>query len=380
MPLIKFKMIASEASRLVRRPAATASFSGILEFIGSSSSRMGNFGKIIRESRHLSTAGNVATAGNVTTAGPVPKPSLPPPPLRSEPSTSWRKYAAAAAGVSSSTIFDFTSHLFHAVYFICDHLLQSMATIAAGAAVASFWSPTAQHQTDSMIEDGQNQAIIKEHVNRRFFNRFNEMESLRMKLNTKPEKVLLILGPQNSGKTRLKDQIIAMNEERVMHINCGMDVVTSPMHMAQLMQEAVVDSQKNTWRRLLKLPLNYSIEELEGSAPISEQGKYAKGIALAVRKMAKEHIFDEGKVKLGDIQKSYKVLMEMLPQFDPLFQQKRPIIIIDEVNKIRQWEDEHAKELGNFTDFLKRISKEANQAHVVLLTSDSSMMAWLAKG
>lgn len=227
-------------------------------------------------------------------------------------------------------------------------------------------------------------------VQDRFFNRLNEMEWIQDELDTEPGRVLLIVGPKNSGKTRLIAEIIARNESRVTHINCGLKVATSPANMAQLMHASIMNrpfmDRPNTWtwRRFLKLPAAASIASLDtlGKSLSGFNAKYASGVALAVGKLVKEKLFNEERAKLGDlahIQESYEILLETLPNYGAPFEQKYPIIIIDEVNKLRQWQEDHSKELGNFLDFLQRISKERKKAHVVLLTSESSMVSWLAK-
>ena len=40
---------------------------------------------------------------------------------------------------------------------------------------------------------------------------------------------------------------------------------------------------------------------------------------------------------------------------------------------------EEQKHLNGLLNFLKRISKEQNKAHVILTTTDSSMVSWLEK-
>ena len=53
----------------------------------------------------------------------------------------------------------------------------------------------------------------------------------------------------------------------------------------------------------------------------------------------------------------------------------------DEVNKLKKWRKTPREEtnLEGLLDFLRRICKEQNKAHVLLATSDSFMVSWLEK-
>lgn len=83
---------------------------------------------------------------------------------------------------------------------------------------------------------------------------------------------------------------------------------------------------------------------------------------------------------LTHIQNSLLALLETLPTCGTVSRKKYPIIILDEVNRLKEWQEEYPAALTSFVDFLQRISKEAEKAHVVLLTSESSMVSWLERG
>ena len=108
-------------------------------------------------------------------------------------------------------------------------------------------------------------------------------------------------------------------------------------------------------------------------------------LSEAIGKMVKKGFFNEDLAikaelgNLGHIQDSFLALLETLPECG-ISQDKYPIIIIDEVNKLRQWQKKYPDELTNFMDFLQRISKEEKKAHVILLTSESFMVSWLQRG
>ena len=62
---------------------------------------------------------------------------------------------------------------------------------------------------------------------------------------------------------------------------------------------------------------------------------------------------------------------------------------VDEFNQLRLWEsplaeakdqEERSRLLKQFLNYLKRISKELKNCHIILATSESSMLSWLGKG
>ena len=64
-------------------------------------------------------------------------------------------------------------------------------------------------------------------------------------------------------------------------------------------------------------------------------------------------------------------LFKLLPFLFP------PFHAADEVNVLRQWKAKDKDALKNLLDFLKRICKEKERAHIVLASSDFFMVSWL---
>lgn len=56
-----------------------------------------------------------------------------------------------------------------------------------------------------------------------------------------------------------------------------------------------------------------------------------------------------------------------------------PVLVIDEANDLISWEKEHAAELRQLLKFFVLATKEANLAHVVLISSDTFLAQWLHK-
>ena len=58
---------------------------------------------------------------------------------------------------------------------------------------------------------------------------------------------------------------------------------------------------------------------------------------------------------------------------------KLPVLIVDEANDLISWEKEHEVELRHLLKFFVLATKEANLAHVVLISSDTFLPQWLHK-
>jgi hypothetical protein len=224
-------------------------------------------------------------------------------------------------------------------------------------------------------------------VDLRFYNRSSEMKFLQKTLDIRPIEVLLIVGPKNCGKSRLKTELISRDttNQRIIHVNCGLQAVPTPKDMAQQLQKIIMERRRNKWNLEFFLSLVIAVTEKAGFKALPEKVRYGMKLSEAIGKMVAKGFFNEDlaiKAKLGNlghIQDSFLALLETLPECG-ISQDKYPIIIIDEVNKLRQWQKRYPDELTNFMDFLQRISKEEKKAHVILLTSESFMVSWLQRG
>ncbi|KAL4551262.1 hypothetical protein Ndes2526B_g05561 [Nannochloris sp. 'desiccata'] len=78
-------------------------------------------------------------------------------------------------------------------------------------------------------------------------------------------------------------------------------------------------------------------------------------------------------------------LKETLAGLEKLFEDlkklpKKPVIVLDEANKIMKWResDPSNPQLEALFDFLIQVSKQLNLVHVILATSDYFLVGWLA--
>ncbi|KAL4548352.1 hypothetical protein Ndes2526B_g00928 [Nannochloris sp. 'desiccata'] len=170
-------------------------------------------------------------------------------------------------------------------------------------------------------------------VNLRFYNRSSEMKFLQEKIAILPIEVLLIVGPKNCGKSRLKTELISQDttNQRIIHVNCGLQAVPTPKDMAQQLQKLIMERHKNNWS-WLKWVIT-AMEKAPGVKVLPEKIRYGMEMSAAIGKVMEKGYFNEAKAELGDlahIQKSFLALLETLPTCGTLSQEKYPIIIIDE--------------------------------------------------
>lgn len=57
-----------------------------------------------------------------------------------------------------------------------------------------------------------------------------------------------------------------------------------------------------------------------------------------------------------------------------------PVIVVDQANELMRWQEHHPRDVHNLLSFLIQISKEAQQCHVVLATSECGFIDWLYQG
>ena len=240
----------------------------------------------------------------------------------------------------------------------------------------------------SLVEVAMKAAAIRREaakgpVGLRFYNRPSAMKFLQRKLAILPMEVLLIVGPQNCGKSRLKAELISRDttNQRIIHVNCGLQAVLTPKHMAQLLQQIIMERRRNN-QSWLKWVITVA-EKASGLQVLPEKIRYGMEMSAAIGKVMADGYFNQAKAELGDlahIQKSFLALFETLRTCGTTSKEKYPIIIIDEVNRLREWEEEYKTQLNDFMEFLQRISKQAREAHVVLLTTEYFMVPWLLRG
>ncbi|KAH7615674.1 hypothetical protein NADE_007528 [Nannochloris sp. 'desiccata'] len=93
----------------------------------------------------------------------------------------------------------------------------------------------------------------------------------------------------------------------------------------------------------------------------------------AVFKAVFEEFFPDDKATdLKAVIDTYDFLLQNIPPG-----QKKPAIVIDEVNALILWKRKDAVALKQLLDFIKRSCKEEHLAHVILATSEVFLVSWL---
>lgn len=57
-----------------------------------------------------------------------------------------------------------------------------------------------------------------------------------------------------------------------------------------------------------------------------------------------------------------------------------PVIIVDQANELMSWQRDRPRDVSNLLNFLIQISKQKQQCHVVLASSEPGFMDWLSQG
>ncbi|KAH7622331.1 putative ATP-binding protein [Nannochloris sp. 'desiccata'] len=200
-------------------------------------------------------------------------------------------------------------------------------------------------------EEGYTATKFDPTVASEFFNREDELKYIKKLIRRSvPENVILLLGPGSCGKTALLEELMKEDEARFLHLNCGLETVTTSAEMAEALR-----ARATKLPAALGIPLR-SIPEVLKISWISQ--------LLAVW----------GFPQVDKDAVAASILLEATPQQTPVF-------IIDEANELRKWMQtpEEKKNLDGLLNFLKRICKEQNKAQVILATSESFMVTWLEK-
>ena len=172
----------------------------------------------------------------------------------------------------------------------------------------------------------------------------------------------------------LLKSIIEKEKSRVLYLNCGVKDVSSPELMARQL--------RNMAR---KLPSRLGMQATKTLA--SKLSSVSKLLALGdkfldvsvpgeeVLNAFMADFFPEDKATdLTAVIDTYDLLLENMPRG-----QKKPIIVIDEVNALKLWRNEDEVALKQLLEFLKRSCKENALSHVVFSSSDFFMVSWLSQ-
>ncbi|KAG7667029.1 hypothetical protein KSW81_000773 [Nannochloris sp. 'desiccata'] len=216
-----------------------------------------------------------------------------------------------------------------------------------------------------------------------FFNRKEEYDMIIEHLNGAPKVSLLLLGPKNSGKSALLRSIIEKEKSRVTYLNCGRKDVSTPEFMAMELRNLARKLPSQLDMKFIKL-LASQLDPLSKLYTMfyPDQEKQITTAATsteAVFKAVFEEFFPVDKATdLKAVIDTYDFLLQNIPPG-----QKKPVIVIDEVNALTLWKRKDAVALKQLIEFLKRSCKEEHLAHVTLalkMTPEDWKKVWSVCG
>ena len=216
----------------------------------------------------------------------------------------------------------------------------------------------------------------------------------------------------------LEKGLMKEDQNRFLHLNCGLEVVTTSAEMAQLLRSLAIKFPVACEIDLRSITMLSIFSWISRFVPpllglTTQADKDALAAASRMFDGFREIFYQTKDSNLTNVINGYeKVLLEASPG-------EKPVIVIgtsqsilrffvspvavffliysfchpcfsfhimfvcnaDEVNKLKKWmkTPEEETNLECLLDFLKRICKEQNKAHVILATSNSLMPTWLEK-
>lgn len=208
------------------------------------------------------------------------------------------------------------------------------------------------------------------------FHREHEEAKLNAHLAQAPATVLLVVGPQNVGKSTTLRAVLSSETWRdgvLSFDGRGVGATSPAAFVLSLMKQA---SERPAWQA--------AATEIG-----SVKGEYLPGFDLPKAFAT----FSAAAMFAAPHRAALRALQEQAMAVDPLEPLKgqvveaigrlrrkgvTPIIFIDEAHVLRQWEDLNPSALMALLQFLVLLSKGEERAHVILATSDSACIDWLA--
>lgn len=193
---------------------------------------------------------------------------------------------------------------------------------------AHFYMQAAGELTSREVEHPlvEPEAASETPVEDRFFNRPSEMQWLQNRVNRKPNDVIVLVGPKDTGKSRFLKEFVAMNKERTIYLDGGTTTIDTPGAMAAALRVAVNQISLTRLGKARYFEFLLTVMQNSDSTNNNAIIPLMKAVAAAIT-----GVWAPGKKNdLSSIQESYKSLLKRLPEFDPLFNTKCPVIIIGE--------------------------------------------------
>lgn len=184
-----------------------------------------------------------------------------------------------------------------------------------------------------------------------------------------PTKITVLVGPRSSGKTRLLTHMKRGLDRRgvpISYLNCRQVARPSTDVISAFMLQ-------NAIPQLLSILAKASVtfEAPVGKVQLSPFAGLAPDRAMAAS--------TAGSSKTADMDSILNYYRELLLKIAAIPGAPRPMLVVDEANRLMQWEGDD-KNLQRLLDFCVSVTKESNQAHVLLATSEAFFMDWIAAG
>jgi AAA+ ATPase superfamily predicted ATPase len=191
-----------------------------------------------------------------------------------------------------------------------------------------------------------------------------------------PSSITLVLGPRDSGKTKLMTTFAQDHAlDGVCYIDCRGFRASHPTDFARAL------STKGLPASITGLP------DPDG------HWKTAKALASMIRvELGGLRVnLDEGVATFEKQEGKAPSIESIINAYTQLISRWReaavkdgkrlcwPVIILDEANKLMNWGAEYNTDLDALLEFFKKITKQDQAAHVVLVTSEYAFQGWLTE-
>jgi Cdc6-like AAA superfamily ATPase len=190
------------------------------------------------------------------------------------------------------------------------------------------------------------------------------MGQLSKLLSTPPTTINVIVGPRSSGKTALISNYLKQEAELypdkrrpLVYINCRTVDVSTPIAFSR----ELVDCTSSKLRKFANVAIEFvstatSKVGMGGGSEVNVDASWLSKL-------------QPGKDGMADILKAYNAQISA--------GKLRPIFIIDEANCLSDWGEDFQSERKALMSFFIAVTKEKQAAHVLLVTSDYSFLAWM---
>jgi AAA+ ATPase superfamily predicted ATPase len=216
------------------------------------------------------------------------------------------------------------------------------------------------------------------------FDRHVEFAALEELVSDAPSSITLVLGPRDSGKTKLMTTFAQRYRlDGVCYIDCRGFRASHPTDFARALGTkglpalvtGLPDPGKH-WVILKQIAQVMSMFTVEWVV-----GKDGPRLSANAGKGLDEYQKDKDKA-VPSIESIINIYTQLLSRWREAASKDgkrllRPVIVLDEANKLMNWGAEYNTDLDALLEFFKKITKQDQAAHVVLVTSEYAFQGWL---